>query len=124
MGPVVYGHCGTKSNCMINYLSHNRGPVTSDGLWSHNRKRRPSWNYFITTWGTPVERKCMVQSAPSTGGHIEDMTLLVCKRCRSRATWKDPNPGRRAPLRRKQIGYPNELIGLDIMGPPRETQGL
>ncbi|BHF67842.1 hypothetical protein SprV_0301087100 [Sparganum proliferum] len=41
----------------------------------------------------------------------------ICNTCPACAEVKNPNPTQRAPLQPIQAGYPNEVIGVDLMGP-------
>ncbi|BHF62388.1 hypothetical protein SprV_0200537000 [Sparganum proliferum] len=41
----------------------------------------------------------------------------ICNTCPVCAEVKNPNPIQRAPLQPIQAGYPNEIVGVDLMGP-------
>ncbi|BHF74383.1 hypothetical protein SprV_0501746900 [Sparganum proliferum] len=41
----------------------------------------------------------------------------ICNTCPVCAGVKNPNPTQRAPLKPIQAGYPNEIVGVDLMGP-------
>ncbi|CAH8585581.1 unnamed protein product, partial [Dicrocoelium dendriticum] len=44
-----------------------------------------------------------------------------CQTCETCATFKNPTITRRAPLQPMNAGYPNEIVGVDLVGPLPET---
>jgi hypothetical protein len=45
-----------------------------------------------------------------------------CRGCHFCDRFKNPVPSRKAPLQSMRVGYPNEIVGIDIMGPLPETR--
>ena len=44
-----------------------------------------------------------------------------CQDCSECAYMKNPTKTVRAPMQQVKAGYPNEIVGVDIMGPLQET---
>ena len=53
--------------------------------------------------------------------HQHRDVVNLCNSCETCATMKNPPHRNRAPLQPMQAGYPNEIVGMDIIGPLPET---
>ncbi|BHF61375.1 hypothetical protein SprV_0100434900 [Sparganum proliferum] len=64
----------------------------------------PHFPFFMLIWDT------LVKLVPTP---LRD----ICNTCPVCAEVKNPNPTQRTPLQPIQAGYPNEIVGVDLMGP-------
>ncbi|CAH8627089.1 unnamed protein product [Dicrocoelium dendriticum] len=53
--------------------------------------------------------------------HQRRDVINFCQSCETCATFKNPHITQRAPLQPIVAGYPNEIVGVDLIGPLRET---